>query len=149
MFTSIQTKRTVLAYILHGVQDGVQSQMTAVISEGMETSDSLEQHGDDTALYRISGWALKSVIDIYTHEQIPDADTKKELALLQAIKRPNSENITLPLGAKYIDRGGLTFVDSFFLPWLHAIEASMKTFLNQDGYRKYGKDIFTVINFKL
>ena len=33
---------------------------------------------------------------------------------------------------------------SSLLPWLHAVEASMKVFLKQDGYKKYGRNIFSV-----
>ena len=126
-----KTQRTVIACILHSVQDGVQSQMAAKIEamgEGVETS-SLELAGDDTALFRISGWALKSIIDA-TKKNNPDAnsDAQQELALLSSIKRPNTDKNTLPLGVQYLDRGGLTFMNSSLLPWLHEIEASMKFF---------------------
>lgn len=104
MLIQLKTQRTVIACILHSVQDGVQSQMAAeieVISEGVN-SKFIEEPGDDTALYRISGSALKSVINtVYTTiaEQTPDAsasfhsEKKKELVLLEAIKRPNTEKI--------------------------------------------------------
>ena len=56
-------QRIVIACILHSVQEGMQSQMAAEI-ETIEVEPSVsELLGDDTALYRISGWALKSIID--------------------------------------------------------------------------------------
>ena len=60
------------------------------------------------------------------------------------MKQPNASKDTLPSGAQYLDRGGLTFMQPSLLPWLHAVEESMKIYLNQDGYKKYGKDIFSV-----
>ena len=105
-----------------------------------------ELPGDDTALYRISGWALKSTIDLTT--KLQQAEVKQELqqqlVLLQSLKRPNTNKYTLPLGAQYLDRSGLTFMHSSLLPWLHAVEASMKVFLKQDGYKKYSRNIFSV-----
>ena len=107
-----------------------------------------ELPGDDTALYRISGWALKSTIDVITKhlKQLQEAkpEIQQQLDLLSLLKRPSTNKDTLPIGAQYLDRGGLTFIHSLLLPWLQAIETSIKIFLNQDGYKKYGKDIFTV-----
>ena len=70
---------------------------------------------------------------------------QQQMALLQLMTRSNMDKSSLRSGAQYVNRGGLTFMQSSFLPWLHAAEASMKEFLNQSGYRKYGKDdIFTI-----
>ena len=103
---------------------------------------------DDTALYRISGWALKSTIDYRKWMLKRGAGTtvqvQQELDLLSALKRLNVAKSSLPLGAQYLDRGGLTFMHSSLLPWMRAAEASMKVYLNQDGYKKYGKHIFRV-----
>ena len=59
---------------------------------------------------------------------------KRMLKLLTALKRPQELKINLPTGAQYLDRGGLTFVHSNLLPWLHAVE---KQVLNDRGYRRY------------
>ena len=57
---SSATQRTVIAGILHAVQDGIQSQMATKI-ETLEAECSVtELPADDTALYRISGWAQKN-----------------------------------------------------------------------------------------
>ena len=78
-------QQTVIACILHGVQEGIQLQMAATITETVEQEPSMSE---------------------------------------------------LP--------GGLTFMQPELLPWLYAVEGSMKMYLNQDGYKKYGKDIFSV-----
>ena len=67
-----------------------------------------------------------------------------EIKLLTALKRPQELKIELPAGAQYLDRGGLTFVHSNLLPWVHAVEESIKQFLNDKGYKRYGKNIFKV-----
>ena len=140
----------VIAGILHAVQDGIQSQMATKI-ETLEAECSMtELPADDTALYRISGWALKSCIDKYqkTFEEKWNmhacTQVQQQFYLLLPMKRPNSTKVYLPTGAQYLDRGGLTFVHSCLLPWLNAVEESMKVFLNHDGYTRYGKDIFHV-----
>ena len=142
-----ETQRTVIASILHGVQEGMQCQMAAKIEEVESEPSMSELPGDDTALYRISGWALKSAIDL-TRKAFKQENAREEvqhqLHLLNSLKRPNASKGTLPSGAQYLDRGGLTFMQPSLLPWLHAVEDSMKMYLNQDGYKKYGKDIFSV-----
>ena len=107
----------------------------------------LPSSNDDTALYRISGWALKSTIEHVTkliRNDITKEDAQDQLDLLLSLKRHEDEKEFLPSGARYLDRGGLTFMQSSLLPWLYAIEESMHVYLNQDGYKKYGKDIFSV-----
>lgn len=141
-----ETQRTVIACILHGIQEGIQSQMATKIKEVESEPSMLELPGDDTALYRISGWALKSTIDL-TMKALKQENTREvqhQLDLLNSLKRPNAGKATLPSGAQYLDRGGLTFMQPSLLPWLCAVEKSMKMFLNQEGYKKYGKDIFSV-----
>ena len=141
-----ETKRTIVAAILHATQEGIQSQMAAKI-EQLEVAPCVsEVHADDTALYRISGWALKSCIDnVRKKLKLSNTDTHvQQLDLLLLLQRPNSTKDSLPLGAQYLDRGGLTFVQPHLLPWLNAVEASMKLHLCQSGYTKYGKDIFQV-----
>lgn len=141
------TQRTMLASILHAVQDGIQSQIAPKLIEGSE-STTRSEISDDTALYRISGWAVKSAID-HRQRDIMHARGKKELVesdlkLLKSMRLPQEAKVTLPIGAQLLDRGGLTFVKSEFLPWIRAVEASMKRFLNRNGYQRYGKNIFKV-----
>ena len=57
------TQRTVIAAVLHAVQDAIQSQMATEIEKLEDDSIVTEYPADDTALYRLSGWALKSCID--------------------------------------------------------------------------------------
>ena len=144
-----QTKRTMVASILHAVQEGIQSQMASVIAtfETDPVSSQAPSANDDTALYRISGWALKSTIDNVTKvtkDDTTNRGAKDQLDLLLSLKRHKDDKQFLPPGARYLDRGGLTFMHSSLLPWLQAVEASIHTYLNQDGYKKYGKDIFSV-----
>ena len=140
-----ETKRTIVAAILHATQEGIQSQMAAKIELEVAPCVS-ELYADNTALYRISGWALKSCIDnVRKKLKLSNTDTHvQQLHLLLLLKRPNSTKDSLPLGAQYLDRGGLTFVQPHLLPWLNAVEASMKLHLCQSVYTKYGKDIFQV-----
>ena len=141
-----ETKRTIVAAILHATQEGIQSQMAAKIELEVAPCVS-ELYADNTALYRISGWALKSCIDnVRKKLKLSNTDThvQQQLDLLLLLQRPNSTKDSLPLGAQYLDRGGLTFVQPHLLPWLNAVEASMKLHLCQSGYIKYGKDIFQV-----
>ena len=60
-------KKPVIAAILHAVQDGIQKQIANKIehlsTEGESTVASVELPADDTALYRLSGWALKCCIE--------------------------------------------------------------------------------------
>lgn len=108
------------------------------------------QLSDDTACYRISGWALKSAIDRRQKDiKCGSGSRKKELIqkdvqLLMTLRRPKESKIELPVGAQFIDRGGLTYLHSNLLPWVRKMEESMKQFLNEGGYRKYGKNIFKV-----
>lgn len=78
-------------------------------------SDGTERVSDHTALYRISGWAVKSAIDFRLRKE---GVAKEELQLLKALKRSKSEKLTLPIGAQFLDRGGLTFVKPELLSWL-------------------------------
>ena len=94
----------------------------------------------------ISGWALKSCIDNCKKEskkrKAPCA--QEQLQLLLALKLGNDEKSTLPVGVQYLDRGGMTFCKPNLLPWLRKVEASVKVYLNQDGYARYGENIFEV-----
>ena len=142
-----ETKRTIIAATLHAVQEGIQSQMAAHIEQLEAPPSVAELHADDTALYRISGWALKSCIDNARKklkQKGTDTHVQQQLDLLLSLKRPTCTKDSLPPGVKYLDRGGLTFVQPCLLPWLNAVEASMKLYLCQSGYTKYGKDIFQV-----
>ena len=141
MSDSVQS--TVLASILHAVQEEIQLQMANHI-ESLTEGPALttEKPSDHTALYRISGWALKSAIDYRT--KYKTVKSEDELQLLKALKRSQVSKITIPAGAQYLDRGGLTFMKPEFLPWICEIEESIKNFLNQRGYQKYGKHIFRV-----
>ena len=147
-------QRTVIATILNSVQDGTQAQMAAKIEQidgGESNPEPVESLSDDTALYRISGWALKSAIQIkrraVTKSKVQSAKLiKEELQLLEVIKRSQSSKSTLPLGVQYLDRGGLTFIHSSLLPWVRAVESSMKQYMTQAGYKRYGKQIFKVID---
>lgn len=122
-----EIQRTVIACILHGVQEGMQSQMATKIEEVEHECSKSELPGDDTALYRISGWELKSTIDLTMKalkQKNVGEEVQHQLDLLNSLKRPNTSKGTLPPGAQYLDR--------------------MKVYLNQDGYKRYGKDIFSV-----
>ena len=59
---SFDTQKTVIAAILHAVQDGIQKQIANKIehlsTEGDSTVASIGLPADDTALYWLSGWAL-------------------------------------------------------------------------------------------
>ena len=145
---SFDIQRTVIASILHAVQEGIQSQMSCKIEAlNSEPLGTTELPADETALYHVSGWALKSCID-NTKKCLKQKKTcfelKQQLDLLLALKRPNSDKESLPKGAQYVDRGGLTFVHSWLLPWLNQVEESVKTFLNHTGYAKYGKNVFKI-----
>ena len=145
-------QRTVISCILHAVQAGVQQEMAEKI-EKIDCVESVPQEyeeklSDDTALLRISGWALKSVIQLKKNAihaaKKNSAEDELELQLLTALKRSPESKSSLPAGARYLDRGGLTFVHSSLLPWAQALEASIKQHMNQAGYKKYGKQIFKV-----
>ena len=148
---SFNTQRTVIAGILHSVQEAIQSQMaTKIETVGLQAdSSTTDLCADDTALYRLSGWALKSCVDntkkLLKKESC--AQAQQQLEILLALKRPNASKVSLPAGAQYLDRGGLTFMHSCLLPWLNKVEASIKVFLNHNGFTKYGKDIFQVRPF--
>ena len=144
------TQKTVIAAILHAVQDGIQTQIANKIehlsTEGDSTVASVELLVDDTALYRLSGWALKCCIENcekdYEKKRMPH--TQEQLQFLLALKSPNEQKTSLPRGVQYLDRGGLTFIHSSLLSWLQKVEASVKVYLNQDGFAKYGEKIFEV-----
>ena len=150
---SFNTQRTVTAALLHAVQDGLQIQIARKIEHLSKEGDSsitvpVELPADDIALYRLSGWALKSCIDNCKKEsekrKAPCAHAQEQLQLLQALKLANDEKTTLPVGVQYLDRGGMTFCKPNLLPWLQKVEASVKVYLNQDGYARYGEHIFEV-----
>ena len=109
-YISSDTQRTVVAGILHAVQDGIQSQMVTKIEKLEESDESsvIELPADDTALYCLSDWALKSCIDNTTKllkKKETCTQVQQQLELLLALKRPNSAKASLPLGAQYIDHG--------------------------------------------
>ncbi len=146
---SAKTQTTVLASIFQAIQEHIQTQMATEIDALEEYSFTEEKASDSTALYRISGWAVKSAIDYRVKRSKKNKGEKRsqieeEIELLKALKRTNSSKVTLPVGAQYLDRGGLTFVKSTLLPWLCALEESIKVNLNQKGYQKYGRTIFKV-----
>lgn len=140
---SESTQSTLLACILHAVQEGIQIQMANHIDDITENSMlDMEKVSDHTALYRISGWAVKSAITFLLRKN--KGRQTEEVQLLKALKRSKAEKLTLPTGAQFLDRGGLTFVKSELLPWLCKIEEAIKKTLNQEGYKKYGRNIFRV-----
>ena len=61
-----ETQRTLIASVLHGVQEAIQNQMATSIEKIVTNTSEHEAESlsDDTALYRISGWALKSAIQL-------------------------------------------------------------------------------------
>ena len=79
--------------ILHAVQDGIQKHIANKIEHlSMEcdsTVASVEFPADDTALYRLSGWALKCCIENcekdYEKKKMPH--TQEQLQLLLALTR--------------------------------------------------------------
>lgn len=139
---------TVIASILHALQEGVQMQMSVAIEslEAVSVPDDIPS--DDTGLYRISGWALKSSIDHkkgdLKYGRGCKESVRKEIELLTALKCTVDEKAKLPIGTQLMDRGGLTYINPKLLPWVRAVEVSMKENLNQRGYQKYGKNIFKV-----
>ena len=54
------------------------------------------------------------------------AQVQKELQLRTTLKCTQASKSMLPIGALYVDCGGLTFVHSTLLPWVRTVEASMK-----------------------
>ena len=72
------------------------------------------------ALHRICGWALKSVIDEHRKhlKAKPSSDMANELNLLEAMKLPSEVKQSLPLALQCLDRRGLTFIQSPFVPWM-------------------------------
>lgn len=73
--------------------------MAATITETVEQEPSTsELPGDDTALYRISGWALKSTIDL-TNKQLKQTSGKAELRHQIAILN-FGENLDLKSGRR-------------------------------------------------
>ena len=150
---SFNTLRTVTAALLHAVQDGLQIQIAQKIEQLTKEGNSsitvpVELPADDVALYRLSGWALKSCIDNCKKDcekrKAPCAHGQEQLQLLLALKLANDEKTTLPAGVQYLDRGGMTFCKPNLLPWLQKVEASVKVYLNQEGYARYGEKIFEV-----
>ena len=81
---------------MHTVQDIIQSQMAKNIEALNAGSDQRELHppSDETALYRISGWALKSCIDNANKHINPSKE--KQLDLLLQLKRPTADKESLP-----------------------------------------------------
>ena len=106
-----ETKRTIVAAILHATQEGIQSQMATKIELEVAACVS-ELHAEDIALYRISGWDLKSCIDnVRKNLKLSNTDTHfQQLDLLLPLQRPNSTKDSLPLGAQYLDHAGLTLI---------------------------------------
>ena len=132
---------TVIASILHAVQDSIHAQMATLI-EGLGKTD---VQSDDTALYRVSGWALKSTIDhrkkdLKQGRGNPES-IKMELAILNKLKCSKDTKASLPIGTRTLDRGGLTFLNPALIVWARAVEISIKEHLK---YQKYGQKIFKV-----
>ena len=65
----------------------------------------LPSANDDTALYRTSGWALKSAIENVAKLIKNDKGAQGQLDLL-SLKRHQDEKVFLPPGARYLDGGG-------------------------------------------
>jgi hypothetical protein len=142
------TKRTVIAVILNAIYQGIQQQMANKI-EGISfgTNEScVTEPSDVVALHRICGWSLKSAIDQHRkHLKLKaSSNMANELNLLEAIKLPSEAKQFLPSALQYLDRGGLTFMRSPFLPWMQGIEEKMVQHLNVDSYRRYGQKLFQV-----
>lgn len=144
-------QRTVIASIMHAVQDAMQLQISSNIEnvdQELEDHHNIEKPSDDTSCYRISGWAVKSAIDHRQKDLVYGRGKKehvnRDIDLLKALRRSKVSKLQLPIGAQFLDRGGLTFVHSSLLSWVHAVEISMKQFLSETGYKKYGKHIFKV-----
>jgi hypothetical protein len=113
---SPDTQRTVIARILHAVQDGIQSQMATNIETFDAECSMTEVLADDTALYSISGWALTSCID-NTKEFLKTNKTstqfQQHFELLLALKRPNSNSAkgSLPTGVERFFDMNMTILD--------------------------------------
>ena len=93
------TQSTVLATILQGIQENIQAQMATKIATLEVCSFAEEKPSDHTALYRISGWAVKSAIDhrskrLKNIKEQERAQVEEEIDLLKSLRRSKIAKIT-------------------------------------------------------
>ena len=131
------------------IYSGVMQQVTSAIEELSSTQLTQStatqiKPSDDISLHRISGWALKSVLDNYIKRKSDTCKTQQterlteHINLLQLLNLPNSEKGLLPLPVQYLDRGGLTFIVLSLWQWMRDIE--IVSILNPNSYQVQRKD---------
>ena len=105
---------------------------------------------DDTALYRIGGWALLSAkrfrMNYITQNKGNVTELTEEICLLNELhlSKEAKMDAELPIGLTTLDRGGLTIPKKELLPYLRETETRILEFLNDLNYRRYGNRLFEV-----
>lgn len=132
----------------------LQSELQKTLITELEARCETESTGDnsmgsdDTALYQIGGWALFSAAKFRQQcirQQRGDVEKlAEELIDLKALQLAHESKLHLPVGLRYLDRGGLTFPKEQLLPYLRKIEERMLEVLNDKNYRRYGQRLFEV-----
>ena len=146
---SENTRRVIVCDILHTLQDVLQRELIIEL-DTTRAQSSLEpaRGSDDTALYRIGGWALFSATKLrkkHLRENKENTNTlNEELSILKALSISHTEKETLPVGIKFLDRGGLTLPKKSLLPYLRVLESRMLDMLNDQNYKRYGNKLFEV-----
>ena len=105
---------------------------------------------DDTALYRLGGWALLSAkrfrMNYIKQNKGKINDLMEEIQLLSELHLSKEAKIDaeLPIGLTSLDRGGLTIPKKELLPYFREIETRILEFLNEVNYQRYGSRLFEV-----
>ena len=146
-------KRIILCDVLHTLQ----SQLTAHIAKDLEKIDQGNEHeepeaipSDDTALYRIGGWAILSARkfrESYIKKSKESSEEMQEdIQLLKdlQIAHDSKKAMELPSGLAELDRGRLTFPKEELLLYLRETEVRILEFLNETNYKRYGHKLFQV-----
>jgi len=161
---SEDTRRVMICDILQSLQNC----LTAKIAKELECTSTNDTDGtanhdsdeygssdysstsDDTALYRIGGWALLSAKRFrmnYIKQKKGNVDElMEEIQLLNELhlSKEAKKDAELPIGLATLDRGGLTIPKKELLPYLRETEARILEFLNDFNYKRYGNRLFEV-----
>ena len=109
---------------------------------------------DDTSLYRLFGFSMFVSIQFrkrvwfgrlrkrYTYEH--RCAMRREYTLLTLLVE--SDKSVLPACIKFQDRGKMTFPHHSFLPFARACSKSIKTYLNDNAYKRHGRHVVQVIS---
>ena len=108
-------KRVILCEILHSLQHHLQRTLIIELEDRCEdnsTKTELAVGSNDTALYRIGGWALLSAAK-FRQKHIRQntgniKDLREELHILKALQLPNELKAHVPVGLKYLVLVALT-----------------------------------------